>query len=86
MTFQKAIKETLILHTCGICDREFGLRDCRLLAELSWEIAASDLNEKCEFMLKPLREPETHNKYQVMLLLSTFLFNSLLYYIQIFFR
>ncbi len=62
---QRAIKDTLVMHTCGICDREFGLKDCRLLSDLKWEIENSDLGVKFMCMLEPLREPNKHDKYQV---------------------
>jgi hypothetical protein len=76
--WQRAINETLIFHTCGICDREFGLRDCRLLSDLQWELEASDLKERQFIMEKPLRDPHNHTKYEVFFIFDVDLFEVLL--------
>ncbi len=59
------INETLIFHTCGICEREFGLRDCRLLNELSWEIENSSLTQLCYKLKKAGRDFENLGDYSI---------------------
>jgi hypothetical protein len=66
------INETLILNTCGICEREFGLRDCRLLCDLSWEIQQSALPGLTTLLKAPGRDVDNvgnWSKYKVTLML-----------------
>jgi hypothetical protein len=70
------INETLILHTCGVCEREFGLRDCRLLCNFAWEIKHSALPGLAAKLKAPGRDIENvgnWSKYKVKLLMLSVL-------------
>jgi hypothetical protein len=69
------INETLIFYTCGICEREFGLRECRLLSEISWEIENSGMPALCFKLKKAGRDFENignYSKYEVILFIVLF--------------
>ncbi len=72
------INETLLLHTCGICEREFGLRDCRLLCDISWEIQHSALPVLSTKLKAPGRDVENvgnWSKYKVNWCYLSFLYS-----------
>jgi hypothetical protein len=62
-TYETALNNTLIFHTCGVCSREFGLDQCRLLADLKWEIDSSDMPEKCAILKRAALDIANRHKY-----------------------
>jgi hypothetical protein len=77
------INETLILHTCGICEREFGLRDSLLLSDFAWEIQHSALPHLATTLKAPGRDVENvgnWSKYKVKLILFSVLYFSNIYF------
>eukprot|EP01034_Spumella_vulgaris_P024802 gene24802-31182_t len=53
----------MIFHTCGICDREFGLKHMVLLSDISWEITHSSLGAKCEVLKRAGRDLNNEGNY-----------------------